>query len=32
VEDERVVFDPRTVFDEQDTALLKGIQRVLNRQ
>jgi len=31
VEEERVVFDPRTVFEEQDGALLAGIRQALGR-
>jgi L-seryl-tRNA(Ser) seleniumtransferase len=31
IENERLVFDPRTVFPEQDAALLAAIQKVLNR-
>ena len=31
IEEDRVVFDPRTVFPEQEAALLAGIQKVLPR-
>jgi len=31
VEDDRVVFDPRTVLVDQENDLIKGIQRVLKR-
>ena len=30
VEEEQVVFDPRTVFEDQDAALLAGIRQALN--